>query len=247
VDGLVFVSFFSTLFIYCNHGRIAWLPFKSDSGQNATNKYSFYKQLTFIAMAGILISAFFCTVKEIIILIPLGLVSVLYTGAIISRNKMVLKLREVPFLKIFLIAFVWSCATVLLPAINLGQPILSQEVLTLLLRRMLFIFAITVPFDIRDLKADASARIKTLPTVFGLDTARSMAIAAMLIFAALVIYQYFISEQNILLCVAFLISAVVSIWLIKKPAGENKRWHYYIGLDGMMLLQFLLVLGASYI
>lgn len=243
VDGLVFITFFATLFIYCNQWRIARLSYKNVNPK-VIDSYSFYKKMTFIALAGLIISSFFCTLKEISILAPLGLLSVLYSGPIISRNKMVLKLREVPFLKIFIIAVVWSCATVILPAINVGKPLFSFEVISLLLRRLLFIFAITVPFDIRDLKADAQGNIKTLPSVFGLKTARLIANVAMMLFLILVIIEYLLIELNISLCIAFFISAGFSIWLINKQAGENKLWHYYVGLDGMMLLQFLLVLAA---
>ena len=87
-------------------------------------------------------------------------VALLYPLPWIMRNKGG-GLRSVPGLKLFVIAFVWAFTTGFLPAIWNGH-----NGWWWLLERFLWTMALTIPFDVRDVKLDAQS-IKTLPHVIG--------------------------------------------------------------------------------
>lgn len=87
-------------------------------------------------------------------------VALLYPLPWIMKNKGG-GLRSVPGLKLFVIAFVWAFTTGFLPAIWNGH-----NGWWWLLERFLWTMALTIPFDVRDVKLDAQS-IKTLPHSIG--------------------------------------------------------------------------------
>lgn len=87
-------------------------------------------------------------------------VAMLYPLPWIMKNKGG-GLRSVPGLKLFIISFVWAFSTGFLPAIWNGH-----NGWYWLLERFFWTMALTIPFDVRDIKLDAES-IKTLPHVIG--------------------------------------------------------------------------------
>ncbi|MBK8472274.1 MAG: hypothetical protein IPL33_08940 [Sphingobacteriales bacterium] len=53
-----------------------------------------------------------------------------------------------------MIAFVWTAATILLPVIHSEKTYHNLHLFAMAIERFLFVFAITIPFDIRDMIAD---------------------------------------------------------------------------------------------
>ena len=80
-------------------------------------------------------------------------------------------LRTIPYIKIYLIALVWCLSTVLLTATE-NNLVISIDVILSLISRFLFIVAITIPFDIRDIKFDALT-LKTIPMLFGVEMSKT--------------------------------------------------------------------------
>lgn len=70
-------------------------------------------------------------------------------------------LRNIPGLKLFLIAFSWAGITVLFPLIQNYMSIRITDWITFI-QRFLFVLVITIPFDIRDINYDNN-ELKTLP------------------------------------------------------------------------------------
>ncbi len=90
----------------------------------------------------------------------LQLLALLGTCLLISLIYVIFKLREFPFIKAFLVAFVWTIVLVVLP--NLIQGKIEIENLTFLL----FFYALTIPADARDIEWDLK-KMKTLPQLIG--------------------------------------------------------------------------------
>ena len=61
--------------------------------------------------------------------------------------------------------------------------------------RLFFILAITIPFDIRDLKYDKS-NLKTLPIIFGASKARLIGLLSLLVFEIISITQFYFHQIN---------------------------------------------------
>ena len=163
------------------------------------------------------------TYKNFISLLPFSVVSLLYSVSLFSGNK---SLRDLPFVKIFLIAVTWAVTSVVLPIIELGLPF-SFYTTKLFVFNFLFIFAIIIPFDIRDVELDNKAT-KTLPQYFGVN--RAVDIAMWMLSACLIIsiVSFFTLGQ-----VVPLVLALVLVVQSKKKQTEL----FYSGLiDGVVLL-----------
>jgi hypothetical protein len=90
----------------------------------------------------------------------LGLIGLAYAMPLFGKP-----LREIPFLKIFVIIYVWAAATVVLPVrLNWWNSDVFYPVLT---SRILFITMIALAFDIVHQPEDAAKGLITFPTVFG--------------------------------------------------------------------------------
>jgi 4-hydroxybenzoate polyprenyltransferase len=107
--------------------------------------------------------------------------------------------------------------------------------------RAFFIFAITIPFDIRDLALDQGAKVDTLPGIWGIKSAKKIALTALLLMLFFVIYNAVQGTYTMGNTLALLLSVAISAVLI---LGSNPQRHdyYYTGLlDGTMIMQALLV------
>ncbi|PSR54770.1 hypothetical protein AHMF7605_15280 [Adhaeribacter arboris] len=168
-------------------------------------------------------------------------ISILYSSRIIpQKNGMYMPLRNVPLVKVFLVAYVWSCVTVILPLLAGNISILSTENVLLLLRRFFFLFALTLLFDIRDFEKDRLARTLTFPGLVGVRFTKILSLVLLLIFAELTWF----TESGLMLFNLELSAAIAAmvVWF----SHEKRNDYYFLILaDGMMLLQFLLVYLAA--
>jgi len=116
-----------------------------------------------------LLCTFFIDSYCFLILIPMGGLSVFYVIPLIPFIKKTPSIREVPYLKIIAIGITWSIAIVWLPIVD-TQFYLGMEPFILMLgiiQVFLFVFAITLPFDIRDIRFDKLTNLKTIPRLIG--------------------------------------------------------------------------------
>jgi len=111
-----------------------------------------------------------------LLVIP-AILSLGYVLPFVKGNK---RLRDFDYIKIFLVAIVWGVITVLMPILERTTDLTLSHLL-ILLERMLFIFAITLPFDIRDLKIDAHIDVKTIPSIIGIGKTKKLALFCLII------------------------------------------------------------------
>lgn len=102
--------------------------------------------------------------KTVFVAAALILVAFLYVVPSMTTKK---NLRNLKGIKAFVVSLTWSVSTVLLPLLNNQVPI-TDEVLIDLVQRFLFILALMVPFEIRDLKFD-EPDLRTIPQVLGIN------------------------------------------------------------------------------
>ena len=150
-------------------------------------------------------------------------------------------LRKIPFTKIFVISFVWTISTMLLLVIEKNIPI-SQNITLHLLSRFLFVFSITIPFDIRDLKYD-SQNLRTIPLFFGALKSRFIAVFALFICGVIAIFQYF---ENALifsnLLALILLYFLSSIFIVKSDESRGEMYFSFWGESLSILGYFFLVI-----
>lgn len=176
--------FFATMMAY-NFQRISRLGTGNFSEMSAMHQWIVRRQNVIIGLmlasgAGVAVCLFFVKPVLLYILIPAGLLSVNYTVSFL-KGKRSSGLRDIPALKIFMIACVWVMATVWIPLIEMdGFNVLKEPDFWMLsVERFLFVVAITIPFDIRDLKYDEPDK-KTLPQLIGASKSVALSIILLL-------------------------------------------------------------------
>lgn len=204
--------------------------------------------LTIIAVLSILPLMFFLNTASKILLLSLAVISVAYSLPIFSINDKSFGLRNIPGVKLFLIAMVWSLSCVLLPILELEsvtEPSVSaRDTLLLIAKRFLFIAAITVPFDIRDLFQDKTNELKTIPVILGEKKALLICQGLLVIYLILLFLFTNSFDENFF---GLLLTIILSGWLIFKSKWEKNEYYYFFYLDGTMIVQFLMLLLCSYL
>jgi len=204
--------FFATLFTYnfqrivriwrgVNHVRKKWLD---------KHKIAIISLTIIGGILSFYLFLEFQTKTQIVIVIS-GVLSVLYPFG----------LRKIPFVKIFVISLIWMTSTILLLVVE-NNLIVNQNIIMHLGARFLFVFAIAIPFDIRDLKHDDSA-LKTIPLIFGQSKARLIAVVALFIAEVIAIIQYmncWISFQHLIAIISLLFLSLILVIKSNRDRGE---------------------------
>jgi 4-hydroxybenzoate polyprenyltransferase len=150
-------------------------------------------------------------------------------------------LRNVPGLKAVLITLVWTLSCVLLPVLEaqdtLNIAVSASTTWIILVKRFLFIAALTVPFDIRDLFQDRIAGLKTFPVAFGEKKAYLFCqfLLAGHIILLLLLRNYRLTSDFY----ALTLVAVLTGWLIFKSNWKRNEYYYFFYLDGVLVLQYI--------
>jgi 4-hydroxybenzoate polyprenyltransferase len=249
VNTLVFSA---TLFFYCLH-RVNKKKFISTEESNVDRNYwmnthwRVYFLLLALSAILIIIQLFFMPLRTWIVFVPVGILGIGYTFPIIRLQQGWKRLRDISWLKAIWIAMALSWFTTLLPVVFI-EPVSSvfkPEVFFIFIRSFLFIFALCIPFDIRDIYFDKSSGIQTFPVSVGIKTSIYIAISLLLLFISLVCIQFLYFNLDFRYTLVLLISAIYTILLL--PLANPKRhslifpWLY----DGSMLVQWVLVLLFS--
>jgi 4-hydroxybenzoate polyprenyltransferase len=246
----LFLIFFATIFDYNLH-RLITVTIKKAALKDAKHQWvnsnlkGFYLLVT-LSVVGFLIAVLFARKQVLFALAPIAIITVFYSFPIFKSARSIFRLREIPLLKIFLIAFVWSASTIFLPIIHLRHPIHWPDVLMMVTERFLFVLAITIPFDIRDMKVDVVSGIRTIPIMLG--EKRSIILANFLLASFLILCSWhYCYRGDYFLIPAYIISGLSTIIFINnKKIMASPAYHYGV-LDGTMLIQGILVCLASWI
>jgi 4-hydroxybenzoate polyprenyltransferase len=176
----------------------------------------------------LLVSLFFISGKVIWFTMHLAVFSLFYSAPLLNFKK-------IPFLKIFLISYVWSVSTVILPSINKGFGVLDKEVVEIFVQRIIFILALAIPFDIRDIEVDKRNNIDTLPTLMGFRRAKLLSVILLILFIVLGCFFYGLDYTFY----ARLAIGVLAIFLIIKIKRSRTDLYYMVGIDGIMILSYV--------
>jgi 4-hydroxybenzoate polyprenyltransferase len=234
----VFIGFAATLFTY-NIDRLVVLGSLDSTGSERHDWIvSSTKIMTVVSAACFIfltVSVFFLPWRSIFFLAHVGVISLAYSIPVLAGKK---NLRSIKILKIFLITYVWAASTVLMPIVGADMSVFNRDVLLLFLERALFIFAITLPFDIRDYKSDMESKVVTIPGLIGINATRFLAFSCLLVFFLVNLVHYNFHSGVLW---AKLISGVSTL-VIVIFANEKRHEYYFTGLiDGTIIIQFLLI------
>lgn len=180
--------------------------------------------------------------KEVwMLLAPFAFLSLAYVLPIIGRKGTKTKLREFGLNKIFSIAVVWAVVTVFIPLVNANGLIVLYyaDYWMMALERALFIFAITLPFDVRDIKNDRKINVKTIPILIGVKKTVGLAATLLLIYIGL---NWFRGSQ---MMIGHLIGAVLTAILVLRTNENRTDMFYSFTLEGTMMILAASVYAAA--
>ena len=188
--------------------------------------------------AMVITSLFWLSAEMLVACIVLAAFTFTYSWPLLPfKNKK--RLREYGWLKILVLAGVWTIVTSILPIVFINKNIGDYPYEVVI--RFVFIFTLCIVFDIRDMQTDLANNIETLPHKFGIKNSYQLINITLTLFAVLSVIQYLryhdIERLTGSLFTAVITKLVVS-YLRKHPSGRA-----YLGLaDGVMMVYALLVL-----
>lgn len=240
--------FSATLFSY-NVQRLNRLPKEGETSPSVmVNWIIEQKSLVYvfvgIGLVGCIVSLFLIHWEILLLLLPFGFISMAYTvNAAFGKSKRN-GLRDIPGAKIFLIAVTWAGATLLVPLVQVKgvEFVYDIELWVLFVQRLFFVIAITIPFDVRDLKYDEPEK-KTIPQLIGAKNSVAAAIVIMLLVGWLELMHSLDIRASQLLEQFLIILGmyVVSIVLIALTSPKRSDLHYTFSIEALSLL-----MGVSY-
>lgn len=225
-------AFFSTLGVYNGQrlfklnrkGVTPWLLWVRQNQRRL-----FALSLISLLIAGLLLLKLGVVNNMVLLLLfSTTLVSIFYVIRLKGIN-----MREIPHLKIHLIAVTWVGILLLFPMINEGK---THEIFLQSLAHYSYIIAVAIPFDIRDLKYDLKTQ-RTIPQLLGVNGARIVAYILLLIYTFLMLIVW----EKLRVNPIFYLGVVVQMALIHFM-NEKRNDMYCAGLiDGGIAL-----VGLSY-
>lgn len=247
--------FGATLFIY-NYHRLfrKEIIYRGHISERHRWILSHHKLLQTFAIAGFILAlGFFIPYLNptlIFRLSPFLLLAFLYVIPVWRRGKRWIRIRDIPYIKIFLVAAVWSFVTVFLAFLAEDPywfPGLAEW--STAIQRFVFIFAITLPFDIRDLAHDQSSGLTTFANTLGVRGVIKLSNLLLVSNAALALISAFAGYYLHVHSAAVILSCLVTGLLISSLNEDSSEWMFSGFLDGTMLDQFIwiLLLGSLFI
>lgn len=218
-----------------DHRRVRWI----------FGHYRLMVSISIIAIISLIPLAFFMSVTSLILLAFLAIISIAYNLPLFALNGRKFGLRNIPGLKLFLIALVWSLSSVLYPVVQSGESIIVEKTVELLGFNFLFITAITIPFDIRDLFQDRHYHMKTLPVLLGERGSRKA--CHICLTGCWMLLILFCNGSMSPVFAGLGISLLLTHVMVQRSTTRRSELYYFLILDGLMIIQLLLVCGSNWI
>ena len=167
-----------------------------------------------------LLMCFYATkleVKTLLFFVPFGMLTFLYAIPFLSGFQK--NLRSVSYLKIIIVALVWSGNTVLLPVLDVDNQ-LTYQVFLMIIQRFLLVVVLILPFDIRDVKYDAIS-LQTIPKKIGVEKTKKLGYFLLII---CLIIEFIIAPNADFRTIFLIVFAIILLLLMR--ASENQSNYY---------------------
>ena len=220
-----------------NHKRIRWF----------FSHYRLMVTFTIVSLLSLIPLFFLITTGSKLLLIFLAVLSFGYGLPLFSMGEQKFGLRNIPGLKLFMITLVWTMSCVLLPILEAQSMHLTaismRDTTILIAKRFLFIAALAIPFDIRDLFEDKQFGLKTIPVAWGEKNAY---LFCQVLLAGYIVLLFLFRNSGFTTDFwALTLSVIITGWLIFKAKWEKNEYYYFFFLDGVLILQYLFVIAFN--
>lgn len=189
--------------------------------------------LTGISFFALIYLFFSLQLKAIMWLLPFSFFTFFYIIPLPFKN---ISLRNVPGVKLFIIAISYAGITVLFPLAQNDIPITINEWI-LFIQRFLFIVIITIPFDIRDLYCDNES-MNTLPQKVGVKKSKLIGVFFGMLFLML---EFFKNPTNDKYLIINLIVVITSILFLIFSKEKQSKYYSAFWVESLPIFWFLLI------
>ena len=189
-----------------------------------------------IGMVMVIASLFWLSTGILVTCIVLSLFTFTYSWPLLPGKR---RLREYGWVKILVLAGVWTIVTSILPLLYSDKNIADYPFEILL--RFVFIFTLCMIFDIRDMQTDSESHISTLPNKVGIKNSYLLINGTLILFVVLSVVQYMrypVTGRLVGAVITAISTRLVVSYLKKHPSN----WAYLGLADGVMMLYALLIL-----
>lgn len=237
----VLFVFGATLLLYCAHRLIGFRGLSvREMRQKEQVAYGFKTHIALYTALGLGIAVYALwkvnNTQLYWLLMPPAIIAFSYILPVFGSGR---RLRDFHWVKIFMIAAVWSYVVVIVPLLMEGIEQPAFFALAGLERAFLFI-AVTIPSDIRDKKADESIKLKTFATTLGVLKSKWLALGFLLFSAVLTFILIAFGFYPLTLLLPYILFLIIAGFLIY-AVRESFDDLYFSGLiDGCVFLLPLL-------
>lgn len=241
----LFFVFFATLLMYA-YARWFEGPAREDEPVSKISEWTIKNRAIYLlsGASGILGTLWFgqyLNLKMWPWLLGCALISAMYPLQFIKGGG---ALRNIAGLKLFIISVVWATVTTILPSAQVGEPI-DFEIILLWMQRVLFIMAITIPFDIRDIRID-SPTINTLPYKLGVKTSRNVALFSLFLAEIGALIFYFSNFYGLGILVGQFVAFEIASLFIYQSSPNKPDLFFSFGVEAISIILFLAVYIFNY-
>ncbi len=163
-----------------------------------------------------------------------AVISLAYPLPVYKSSKGWMRLRDFPLFKIVLVSLVWAIVSVWIPR-QLTMNSWNFNGVLQFLERFIFIFAITIPFDIRDVRYDKQP---TIPKLIGVKGAKLLSLVLWIAFFLLFLRNHSIPEIQIGFYVSGFVLFVIGSILILKSHPLRDPLYYSFLIEALPIMQW---------
>jgi 4-hydroxybenzoate polyprenyltransferase len=157
------------------------------------------------------------------------------------------RIRDLPFIKIWMISACWVWVTAILPVVYINEYYLFKPDLWLHATEIgCLLMAITLPFDLRDEIADKAVGVKTFVTEFGMQKSIFISLFFLLISALITMYLFLFMGVSGEVSWSMWITQFVAMLLIMQSSYSRPDYYYSILMDGVLILPWGCYMFLSY-
>lgn len=241
---LPFFIGFSTLLTY-NFQRLVKLTDRPEYAAGGRNNWLFRNRkllglISVLAVIPCVVLLPKLTTSAMLILSISGVLSLFYAVRFFPIAGRLRALRDIAYLKLYVIALVWALVTVALPLVQLNGFDFDLIFFARFAERFAFIAAVTIPFDIRDMHLDHRSQ-RTVVHLFGQRGARIYAIIWIGISLVAATILWFSEVYTFSIWLAISLSLAIAAVAISKASSDKEEMFFTAGIDGTLLLQAVLV------
>lgn len=237
---LILIVGFATLFMYNLQKMLGILMFGKGFSLLSRPEFILLLAGTLFSALVLIISLMSAESEIILWLIIPALLSVLYAAPIFPYKGIKIAIRGYPYIKIYLILFVWIWVTAIMPWGLTGTEF-SADFILFFFQRALFLMAILIPFDIRDLQTDFVFQ-RTIPQMMGVEPSKKLALLMMAGYAALAIIRWHAEGIGTGVLAGILTTGAAGAIIIRYTDEQKPDAWFTFLIDSLLWLQPVLIL-----